>query len=85
MDFNLKMNTVYIGDDIDLLYLQMWFGAPPNDARYKKYVDFITPSKGGDEFALLGKRIWFGKQGYLGSDNRKFDVLVVNEELTGTM
>jgi len=52
-DYNLlDENIAYIGDDIiDLPILsKCGFSAAPNDARgyIKKYVDFVTPSKGGD-------------------------------------
>ncbi len=52
-DFDAKDEQIaYIGDDIiDLPILtRCGLSATPNDAReyMKKYVDFVTPSKGGD-------------------------------------
>ena len=52
-EYNLEDEEIaYIGDDIiDLSILtRCGLSATPNDARsyMKKYVDFVTPSKGGD-------------------------------------
>ena len=52
-DFGVSDKEIaYIGDDIiDLpILIRCGLSATPNDARgyIKKYVDFITPSKGGD-------------------------------------
>ena len=69
-DFNLKDEQIaYIGDDIiDLPILtKCGLSATPNDARVyiKKYVDFITPSKGGDGALRDFADLILEKQGYL--------------------